>query len=151
MRIKSLLLLLFVCAFARGQQLTYLGGGKFSYEGRKLDGRQLEFLLQKKPALLDEYDTAKTKRNVGNVMYVAGTLLAGGSLVAGLTSDHFSPGAAIGGVGAIILAVPIKAGFRKRMRHVASAYNERTGAADRGFPNISLCAGRSALGVKISF
>jgi len=150
MRIKSLLLLLFVCALSRGQQLTYLGGSKFAYGGNKLDARQLEFALHKQPQLLDEYQTAKTKRDIGNVLYVAGTGLAAGSLIAGLTADHFSAPAAIAGLGAIVIAVPVKAGFRKRMQHVAFAYDQKVAARARFF-DVSICATGNAIGLKATF
>jgi hypothetical protein len=148
---KSLIVLLLFSVLASAQQLQYLRGASFSYNGEKLDARQLEFLLSKTPALSDRFDTAKTKRDIGNVLYVTGAVLAGGSLVMGLTSDHFSPAAAIAGGGAILLAIPIKAGFRKRMQDIASAYNQKIGASALRLDTFTLCAGKNSIGCKVTF
>lgn len=149
-----LALLLSTACFCQPQKLVFKPNGNiYNEQGDKFTPDEIRTLLKNKPLLLDEYNSGRDKKSIGNFLLIAGPALIAGDLALGLFSDSEYPTALTYiGVPALLIAIPVKIGYRKKIRHVAAQYNAQI-AMNSGFKieQITLCANNNGVGVMLNF
>ena len=140
-------------AFSQQQKLIVRSNGNlYNEQGDKFTPDEVRELLKHKPVLLDEYNTGRDKKSIGNFLMIAGSLCIAGDLALGFAGTHYPTALTIVGVPALIIGIPVKIGFRKRIRHAAEEYNRQIAMNDRFSPErIALCAGGNSVGIKMTF
>lgn len=157
MKIKLLvafLLLHFSIGFA--QQLTYKSNGRiFNDQNEKLSPKSVRQLLEAKPGILNYYNEGRSKKTVGNILLIGGTGLIVADLLKGLTADVSYPSALTYlGAAAVIVSIPVKSGYSKKIQTVVKAYNEEIAAAESPrfrIDQLAMVANGDGIGIKIGF
>ena len=145
---KPLIFLLFflISLPSHSQKIVYKSNGTIlNSENKKISSNEVRELLKNKEQLLADYNEGRSKKTVGNVLIIVGL----GSLTADLIKSATSAGISarpIGGgqyalyddqnnyptfltyigIAAIIVAIPIKIGFSKKIKNVVTEYNNQT-------------------------
>jgi hypothetical protein len=140
-------LLLFLSTFQSfSQKLVYKSNGTIlNSENQKISPDQVRDLLKDNEKLLADYNAGRSKKTAGNVLLIGGLGLLAADLISGLTTDNTT--VASGnyysiqgvqsernyptvltyiGVAAIVIAIPIKIGFSKKIKNVVTEYNNLT-------------------------
>jgi hypothetical protein len=156
MKKKSILIvfLLLTTAFSFGQTLTYKSGRVFNSENHKLTPNEVRELFANKPELLSNYNSACTKKTVGNILLAAGIGFIVGDLASGATADIQYPTAfTFIGLISIAIAIPVKIGFSKKIRTSVEEYNKQIAINNSKYKieNATLYANQNGLGIRISF
>lgn len=150
----SIAAFLLFTAFSYSQQLVYKPGGKvFTSENSKMPSSEVKQLLATHPELLNLYQTGRTKKTMGSILMVGGVLFLAGDLLKGLTADEKYPSSLtyIGGA-LIVVSIPIKAGYPKKIRSAIDGYNEQLyGNNGTALKNISFLSTTNGLGVRLTF
>jgi vancomycin permeability regulator SanA len=165
--ITALFLVMTIAGFS--QQLTYRSGGTV-YEGEnKLSSDQVRSVLGNNKEALSLYNSGRSKKTWGNVLFYGGTSLVVANLVVGLTKDDTSvsyPGngyypsvtskptsftAAIIGGAMIIASIPIKIGYPKKIKSAISKYNDGLAQQYKPAAKTALVASANQIGLKIEF
>ncbi|TDD93670.1 hypothetical protein [Flavobacterium cellulosilyticum] len=125
------------------QKLIYKSNGNIlNSENQKISPDQVRELLANNEKLLAEYNAGRSKKTFGNVLLIGGFGLIAADLISGATSDGNATVSGNGysiqsernyptaltyiGVAAVVIAIPIKIGFSKKIRNVVSEYNNLT-------------------------
>ena len=150
----ALMLLSFCAAFS--QQLTYKSNGQIlNDQNEKLSPGEVRQLLAAKPGLLSYYNEGRSKKTVGNILLIAGSGLIVADLLKGLTADVSYPSALTYlGAAAVIVAIPVKSGYSRKIKTVINNYNEEiTSVTKRDFSieSISVSANGNGVGLRIGF
>ena len=151
--IITIVLLVASTTISYSQYLTYKPGGKiFDSENRKLSPKEVKELLANHSDLLDLYNKGRTKKIVGNVFMVSGVLLMGGDLLRGLMADVEYPGIlTYAGGGCIVISIPIKTGFSKKIEKVVVDYNNQLSENNENvIKNIALISNANGIGFRVT-
>lgn len=132
-KIISLIFLLFVISESFSQEIKYTSKGNISNaENKKISSNQVRELLKNHPKLLYNYNIGRDKKTIGNILLIAGPLLIVSDLIKGSTSysgpesgsqKTYPTVLTYLGFSAIIIAIPIKIGFTKKIKNVVSEFN----------------------------
>ncbi|RZJ28981.1 MAG: hypothetical protein EOO48_08610 [Flavobacterium sp.] len=142
-----------LAAFSQQQKLIVKSNGNiYNEQGDKFTPEEIRVLLEHKPALLEEYNSGRDKKSIGNFLMIAGSVCIFGDLALGFAGTHYPTALTIVGVPALIIGIPVKIGFRKKIRHAVSQYNNQVALND-GFKveRIAFCAGENTIGFKMTF
>jgi hypothetical protein len=125
------------------QQLIYKPNGNIlNSENQKIQPDQVRELLANNQQLLDKYNAGRSKQTAGNIMMYGGLGLAiGGFAYETNKANNSTFGtydgnqylkSIIGGV-IIIISIPIKIGFSKKIKSVVSDYNNGLKVSNNDF------------------
>jgi len=142
--IKQLFILLFfVCSLQSfSQKLVYKSNGNIlNSENQKISPTKVRELLANNEKLLADYNAGRTKKTAGNILLISGFGFLTADLIHGVTASGITATPTGGGnyslqsertyptvltyigVAAIIIAIPVKIGFSKKIKNVVSEYN----------------------------
>jgi len=163
--IKSLFFLfLFFCSLQSfSQKLVYKSNGNITdSENQKISPDQVRELLKDNEKLLADYNIGRKKKTVGNVLLIGGSVAIGAvAAVAmlGLSGEiNISDSAAnyvealyFVGLASVIVAVPIKIGFSKKIKNVVTEYNNQTNTGYNQFnnPKLDLITNSNGIGLRL--
>ncbi len=150
-----IVLLLLGSAMGFSQQLTYKSGGRvYNSQNQKMSPDDVRALLITKPGILNFYNEGRTKKTVGNVFLIGGSAFIVADLLNGLTRDVEYPSALTYiGAAAIIVSIPVKIGYSKKIKTAVTDYNKEIAHVDKKFEieSVSICANGNGIGLKIGF
>jgi hypothetical protein len=142
-------LLLFFCSLQSfSQKLVYKSNGTIlNSENQKISPDQVRELLANNEKLLTDYNAGRTKKTVGNILLIGGLGFLTADLIHGVTASGMTATPTGGGyynlqsektyptaltyigIAAIVIAIPVKIGFSKKIRNVVTEYNNQTTTA----------------------
>lgn len=128
------------------QKLIYKSNGNvLNSENQKISPSQVRELLANNEKVLTQYNAGRSKKTAGNILLFGGIGLIAADLIHGITSDdttvtsgNYYSGPAVQsdrnfptaltyiGVAAIIVAIPVKIGFSKKIKNAVTEYNNQT-------------------------
>jgi len=128
-----MLFLLFANLHAFSQKIIYTSNGNIQNSGKvNISPYQVRELLKANQQLLNNYNVGRDKKTIGNILLIGGPLLIVTDLMLGLTTDAGSQNGSQKtypsvltyiGFAAIVIAIPVKIGFSKKIRNVVSEFN----------------------------
>lgn len=146
---------LLIGLMAVSQDLTYKSGGRiFDSNNKKLSPKEVRALLAAKPGMLKFYNEGRSKKTTGNILLYGGmATLATDFIIAANKESVYPTPLTYLGIGTVILAIPVKAGFSKKIKTVVKDYNAELSAKDTGFniESVLIVSGGNTLGVRITF
>ena len=171
--IKPLLfLLLFFCTLqSYSQKLVYKSNGTtLNSENQKISPNQVRELLANNEKLLTEYNAGRTKKTVGNILLIGGLGFLTADLIYGVTASGMTAVPVGGGyydlqtektypnvltylgVAAVIIAIPVKIGFSKKIKNVVTEYNNQNTSAYNQFNNqkLDLLTNSNGIGLRLT-
>ena len=136
-------LLLFFCSLQSfSQKLVYKSNGTIlNSENQKISPDQVRELLKDNEKLLADYNAGRTKKTFGNILLIGGLGFLTADLIQGATASGMTAVPVGGGyyalqtektyptaltyvgVIAVIVAIPVKIGFSKKIKNVVTEYN----------------------------
>jgi len=165
-------LLLFFCTLqSYSQKLVYKSNGNIlNSENQKISPDQVRELLKDNQQLLADYNAGRSKKTIGNILLIGGLGFLTADLIHGLTTDKttVAPGNyySIQGVQseknypsvltylgftAIIVAIPVKIGFSKKIKNVVTEYNNQTATGYKQFNKQKLDLITNSNGIGLRF
>ncbi|NDP27813.1 MAG: hypothetical protein GZ087_10370 [Flavobacterium sp.] len=159
--IKSFSLLLFICCIFQSysQKLVYESNGTIlNSENQKISPDQVRELLKNNQQLLANYNAGRTKKTIGNVLLYGGMglflfntyyqTLSSNSNYNDTNYDNGSPFAlSIVGLASMVVAIPVKIGFSKKIKNVVTEYNNQS-AIGYNNPKLDLITNSSGIGLR---
>ena len=136
-----MLFLLFAKLQSFSQKSIYTSNGNIQNSGKvNISPYQVRELLKDNQKLLNDYNIGRDKKTIGNILLIGGPLLIVTDLMLGLTTDSGSQNGSQKtypsvltyiGFAAIVIAIPVKIGFSKKIKNVVSEFNslEKVGFA----------------------
>lgn len=150
----KIILLLLTCQFCFAQNLVYKNRGNIKDDsGKNLSSNEVRSLLANNKTLLEEYNIGRTKKTVGNVLFIGGASLAYGVTAIQLyNGTPVSTGVVAVGLVAALVAIPVKIGFTKKIKNVVSEFNSQKSLSDTSFKiqSMDFIANPNGLGFKLS-
>jgi hypothetical protein len=142
-------ILLFLCSLqSYSQKLVYKSNGNIKdSENNKISPDQVRELLKDNEKLLADYNAGRTKKTTGNILLIGGLGFLTADLIHGATASGITAVPTGGGnyaiqtektyptvltyigVVAVIIAIPVKIGFSKKIKNVVTEYNNQTNTA----------------------
>ncbi|HSD14055.1 MAG TPA: hypothetical protein VLB74_05365 [Flavobacterium sp.] len=151
--IVSLLLLTTVSVYS--QELKYKSGGRiFDSENKKMSPTEVRELLAKQPGMLQFYNAGRAKKSIGNTMLYGGmVLLATDFIIAANKEGEYPTMLSVLGVTSMIIAIPVKIGYTKKIKTVVNDYNAELAKKDTGFnfESMSIVSNGNGLGLRMTF
>ncbi len=128
-----MLFLLFANLQSFSQKIIYTSNGNIQNSGKvNISPYQVRELLKDNQKLLNDYNIGRDKKTIGNILLIGGPLLIVTDLMLGLTTDTGSQNGSqktypsvltYVGFAAIVIAIPVKIGFSKKIKNVVSEFN----------------------------
>ena len=128
-----MLFLLFAVLQSFSQKIIYTSNGNIQNSGKvNISPYQVRELLKDNQKLLNDYNIGRDKKTIGNILLIGGPLLIVTDLMLGLTTDTGSQNGSqktypsvltYVGFAAIVIAIPVKIGFSKKIKNVVSEFN----------------------------
>jgi hypothetical protein len=157
MKLKSILIIFFLLniSLVYSQTLTIKSGGNIiDSNNKKLTPTEVRALLNNNSELLSEYNAGRTKKTVGNILMGAGIGFIVGDLASGATQDITYPTAfTFVGMAALIIAIPVKIGYSKKIKSAVDGYNKQVAFQDSNFKieSSSVFANQNGIGILFTF
>ena len=151
--LKNIYLLVIILSIntSFGQNLTVNEQGNVLDENKLvLKTNEVQKLLANYPEQLLLFNAGNKKKSIGNILLLSGCGLIATDLVISLTSDQQFPKllSAIG-LGAIIVAIPIKMGYSKKINTAINDYNNNKKI---GYNNkLEVISNNAGIGLKLTF
>lgn len=142
--------------------ITYKGNGRvFNTTKLKLSSEETRSLIANNTEALHLYNSGKTKQTIGNILLYGGistvtikhiSMLSKHYGSNGLTADTNNVMYFVGGA-MIIIAIPIKLGFSKKIKRAVSLMNEDLKNPKTGFniESTSFVSNSNGFGISITF
>ncbi|AWA30776.1 hypothetical protein HYN48_12190 [Flavobacterium magnum] len=113
------------------QDLVYKSGATIlNSENQKLSPDQIREIMASNSEAVDLYNSGRNKKILGDFFLFTGIGLMAEETIRGLTSDiDFPTTLFYAGVAATIVALPIRIGYKKRMRSAVAGYNNKSTAS----------------------
>ncbi|MDQ5929854.1 MAG: hypothetical protein QG594_1635 [Bacteroidota bacterium] len=150
--LTSLFLLLNFTSFS--QNLIYKNKGNITdSNGKKLSTEEVRTLLANNETLLEEYNIGRDKKTFGNILLVGGATLAYGLTAVQLyNGTPVSIGLFAVGTLSMLVAIPVKIGFTKKIKHVVAEYNNQKAIGVNNFKveHLDIIANSNGLGIKLT-
>jgi flagellar basal body-associated protein FliL len=162
-------ILLFFCVLqSHSQKLVYKSNGNIlNSENQQISPNQVRELLKDNEKLLANYNTGRSKKTVGNILLVTGPVfLVVGTfayVISGFESgmngnyvkesDRAIPKIiAYVGLAELLIAIPVKIGFSKKIRNVVTEYNSQKaiGYNQLNTPKLDLITNANGIGLRLS-
>lgn len=171
--LTSLFLLVSLNSFS--QDLIYKNKGNITdSNGKKLTSNEVRALLASNEELLGEYKIGRSKKTIGNVLLVTGTTLICGDIARKLflyenpseliylgnnsyktTTEPRKYPTVITyiGLATLIVAIPVKIGFTKKIESVVTDYNKLKKVSHTGFKiqSTDVIANSYGVGFRMTF
>jgi hypothetical protein len=160
-------ILLFFCSLqSHSQKLVYKSNGNIlNSEKQKISPAQVRELLKDNEKLLADYNAGRSKKTVGNVLIIGGIGLLATDLLIGATSDgnttvtgnsiqterNYPSALTYIGVAALIIAIPVKIGFSKKIKNVVTEYNNQMTTGYNEFKKTKLDLITNSNGIGLRF
>ena len=170
-RILFFIILLF-CLQSNSQNLVYKSNGNIrDSENNKISTDKVRALLVSNEKLLADYNEGRSKKTAGNILLIGGIGLLTADLIQGVTASGVSAKPIGGGqyaiqdeknnypsvltylgVAAIVIAIPVKIGFSKKIKNVVSDYNNQNsvGFNPSNYQKIELITNSNGLGLRLT-
>lgn len=153
---KSILTVLMLCCLQIGfAQLTYESNGNVTdLSGSRVSPTEVRSLLAQQTQLLKIYNAGRVKKTAGNILLVGGAGLMATDLMVGLNADVTYPSAlTFIGAAAVIIAIPVKIGFAKKIRNSVEGYNKQLTQSESSFKidDLSICTNQNGVGFRLTF
>lgn len=150
------------------QKLIYESNGNITdTENNKISPYQIRQLLQSNEKLLNDYNIGRTKKTIGNILLISGpVLLVTGTfayIISGFDSglhgeyvdesDRSIPKIiAFAGLAELLIAIPVKIGFSKKIKNVVTEYNNQNATTDNQFNNqkLDLITNSNGIGLRLT-
>ncbi|NDP27814.1 MAG: hypothetical protein GZ087_10375 [Flavobacterium sp.] len=144
-------------------------GNILNSENQKISPDQVRELLKDNEKLLADYKAGRSKKTVGNVLFIGGSVLILTDMITNLTSKQkltYSDDISHSiikvenriypsvftyiGIAAIIVAIPVKIGFSKKIKNVVADYNNQntTGYKQFNEPKLDLITNSNGIGLR---
>lgn len=148
------------------QALHYGSGGTvYDANNQKLRPESVRALLSKNAEALTLYNTARDKKTWGNVLFYGGLgLIATNVVVAAnkdetsnssnpssVKSERSSPTLAIIGGALMVISIPVKIGYPKKIKAAIADYNKGVTSYYKPSPSVSIVASIHQMGLKVQF
>lgn len=159
------LFFLFFCNVASfSQKLIYKSNGNIlNSNGQEFSPNLVRIVLKENQQLLKNYNTARRKKTIGNILLISGPVLsfvgafsyALAGLDAGLAPENEEVDRSIPkviaftGLAALVVAIPIKIGFSKKIKNVVTDYNNQS-ATGFNKPKLDLISNANGIGLRFS-
>ncbi len=164
--IKSLFtLLLFFCILqSHSQKLGYKSNGTIlNSENQQISPDLVRELLKDNQKLLADYNAGRSKKTAGNVLLIGGSTLILADLLSGVFSDgnttvtgnsikserNYPSALTFVGLAAVVIAIPVKIGFSKKIRNVVTEYNNQS-ATGYNKPKLDLITNSNGIGLRFT-
>ncbi|RDI55049.1 hypothetical protein [Flavobacterium glaciei] len=154
------------------QKLVYKSNGTITdIENNKIAPNQVRELLKDNEQLITEYNDGRSKKTLGNILLYSGIGFLTADLVQGVTASGISATPIGGGqyalqdeknnypslmtyigIAAIIIAIPVKIGFSKKIKNVVTDYNNQKASAYTQFnePSLDLITNSNGIGLRMT-
>jgi hypothetical protein len=135
-------------------------------ENQQISPDQVRELLKDNQKLVAEYNAGRSKKTVGNVLLIGGLGLIAGDVLVGANTDgnttvsgnsiqsdrNYPSALTFVGIAAIIVAIPVKIGFSKKIRNVVTEYNNQnvTGYNSCTKPKLDLITNSNGIGLRFT-
>lgn len=150
----KIILLLLMCQLSLAQKLVYKNRGNIEdVNGNNLSSNEVRSLLANNETLLEEYNEGRMKKTVGNVLLAGGATLAFGVTAIQLyKGTPVSTGIVAVGVLSMLVAIPVKIGFKKRIKNVVTEFNNQKSIGANNFKvdNLDILANSNGFGIKLT-
>ncbi len=165
-------LLLFFCSLQSfSQKLVYKSNGNIrDSENNKISPDQVRKSLANNEKLLADYNEGRTKKTIGNILLIGGFGFLTADLIQGSTASGITAVPTGGGnyaiqtektyptvltylgVVAVIIAIPVKIGFSKKIRNVVTEYNNQmaTGYNQFNKQKLDLITNSNGIGLRLT-
>ena len=158
-------IILFLCSFqSYSQKLVYKSNGNITdSQNQKMTPNQVRELLSKNEKLVNDYNAGRSKKTVGNVLLYGGMglffinsyyqTLSSNSNYNDNNYDNGSPFLlSIVGLASMVVAIPVKIGFSKKIKNVVTDYNNQfaTGNVNFDEPKLNLIANSNGIGFRLT-
>ena len=160
---KANFIIYLFCFFnSYSQDLFYKSNGNiFDSEQNRIPPEKVRELLANNEKLLAEYNSGRTKKTAGNILFIGGfTLLATDLLIAVYTPyDINEPDKKVYpsaltyiGITSVLVSIPIKIGFSKKIKQVVIDYNNQKsiGFKQINYNKIELITNSNGLGFRFT-
>ena len=160
------LLVLSMCLKSWSQTLVYKGNGTVTNQKNTvLTPNLVRIALAENPDLLKEYNIGRRKKTVGNTMLLAGPILIGVGTMAYVISNFDSgmnpgydepkntvPKIMMGtGLAAMLIAIPVKIGFSKKIKNSIAQYNNRLGTtSETNNTDLEIVGNTNGIGLRLT-
>jgi hypothetical protein len=165
------LFLFFASLQSYSQKLVYKSNGRITdTENNKIAPDRVRALLANNEKLLMDYTAGRTKKTIGNILLIGGFGFLTADLIHGLTASGITTTPTGGGyyeiqtektyptamtfigVAAIIIAIPVKMGFSKKIRNVVTEYNNQASTAYKSFnkQKLDLITNSNGIGLRLT-
>jgi hypothetical protein len=152
MKLKFTFLLLLLSSLSFAQLTTASRGRVFNSENKQLTVEEVRNLLSTNVPMLDLYDAGRAKKTAGNILLIGGAAAIVADLATGFTQDKQYPTAlTFVGATALIVAIPVKIGYSRKIRKAISGYNEKPVSQNLSFNDLRICAAPHGLGLRLKF
>ncbi len=145
-------LFLFFCSLqSYSQKLVYKSNGTIlNSENQQISPDQVRELLKDNQKLLADYNAGRSKKTVGNVLLIGGSALIVTDLLIGANADVQFPSAlTYVGLAAVVIAIPVKIGFSKKIKNVVTEYNNQSTTGYNN-PKLDLITNSNGIGLRFT-
>lgn len=140
----------------QAQQLEYIGNGNvIDSQKNKISPYKMRELLANNEKLLENYNLGRTKKTVGNVMLIGGLVFLVGDVAKGIygpINTEYPSVLTYIGLSSIVLSIPVKLGFSKRIKNVISDYNSvnKVGYIKPNYKKLEIITNTNGIGLSIT-
>ena len=150
----TFILILLLCQLTYAQKLVYKNCGNIKDDkGKNLSSAEVRTLLSGNQTLLEEYNIGRSKKTVGNVLLIGGLCLSTGvSAVQLFAGQPVSTELVAVGFVSMLVAIPVKIGFTKKIKNVVSEFNNQKSVSNTNFniQSMDLIANSNGFGIKLT-
>jgi hypothetical protein len=164
--IKPLVVLFLFFSFlqSHSQKLVYKSNGTIlNSENQQISPDQVRELLKDNEKLLADYNAGRSKKTIGNVLLIGGLGLMAIDVVVGANTDgnttvtgnsiqterNYPSALTFVGLAAVVVAIPVKIGFSKKIKNVVTEYNNQN-ATGFNTPKLDLITNSNGIGLRFT-
>lgn len=160
------LFLLFGSFQSYSQKFVYKSNGNITdTENNRISPDGVRALLTNNEKLLADYNAGRTKKTIGNVLLISGPiLLVSGTFAYVISGIGMNPEfdgenkrsipkiMAFVGLAELLIAIPVKIGFSKKIKNVVTEYNNQNTTASNKFNNqkLDLITNSNGIGLRMT-
>ena len=156
-------LLLFFCVLqSHSQKLVYKSNGTIlNSENQQISPDQVRILLKDNQKLLADYNAGMSKKKVGNILLFGGSAMVGTALTFALieseeiqlknSTKNYITAINYIGMAALVVAIPVKIGFSKKIKNVVNKYNYLSllGCSQFNNPKLDFITNANGIGLRL--
>ena len=159
------LFLFFCISQSHSQKLVYKSNGTIlNSENQQISPDQVRELLKNNQELLADYNAGRFKKTIGNILLVSGPVfLVVGTFTyvisgfeSGMNGEYVKESdksipkiIAFVGLAELLIAIPVKIGFSKKIKNVVTEYNNQNATAYNK-PKLDLITNSNGIGLRFT-